>query len=40
MAAVSVKRSIDLKSHPIAQFEENRKIRKEMLYSSKVNNKF
>ena len=33
-------RTIDLKSHPIAQFEENRIIRKKMLNSSKVNNEF
>ena len=33
--------NIDLKSHPIAQFVENRIIRKtKMLNSSKVNNKF
>ena len=33
-------RTIDLKSHPIAQFEENRIIRKKMLNSSKENNEF
>ena len=32
--------TIDLKLHWIAQFEENRIIRKKMLNSSKVNNKF
>ena len=30
-------RTIDLNSHPIAQFEENRIIREKMLNSSKVN---
>ena len=33
-------RTIDLISHAIAQFEENRIIRKKMLNSSKVNNEF
>ena len=33
-------RTIDLKSHPITQFEENRIICKKFLNSSKVNNKF
>ena len=33
-------RTIGLKSHPIARFEENCVIRKKMLNSSKVNNKF
>ena len=33
-------RTIDLKWHPIEQFEENRKIREKMLNSSKVNNEF
>ena len=33
-------RTIDLKSHPIAQFKENCIIRKKMLNSSKENNEF
>ena len=33
-------RTIDLKSHLIAQFEENCIILKKMLNSSKVNNEF
>ena len=33
-------RTIDLKSHPITQFEENCIIHKKMLNSSKVNNEF
>ena len=33
-------RTIDFKLYPIAQFEENRIIRKKMLNSSQVNNEF
>ena len=33
-------RTIDLKSHPIAQFKENCIIRKKMLNSSKGNDEF
>ena len=33
-------RTIDLKSHPIAQFEENQKKKKKMLNSSKLSNEF